>query len=145
MLVLHRYYAKDTADETYQKRVSWIGNDSAHPVTVYEYKCVCPNLRIHGRKTTGNTTDYIKNRTHPLLVKNKRTVEKPGLDNTNPLWMNNCCESVNHILQQAVSWKIRNLSISFTSFILSFKGSSKNLEGLLQIQESLHCAPTSPS
>ncbi|GFO45805.1 hypothetical protein PoB_007231000 [Plakobranchus ocellatus] len=35
VLVLHIYYSKGTTDETYQKRVSWISNDSAHPVTVY--------------------------------------------------------------------------------------------------------------
>ncbi|GFN87922.1 hypothetical protein PoB_001442800 [Plakobranchus ocellatus] len=46
---------KHDADETYQMQVSWIGNDTAHPVAVYEYKGVCPNLQIHGRKTTGNT------------------------------------------------------------------------------------------
>ncbi|GFO02755.1 hypothetical protein PoB_002926000 [Plakobranchus ocellatus] len=55
--------------------------------------------------TQNKPADYIKKRTHPLLVENKKAVEKPGLDNTNPLWMDNCCESVNHILKQTVSWK----------------------------------------
>ncbi|GFN81857.1 hypothetical protein PoB_000836300 [Plakobranchus ocellatus] len=59
--------------------------------------------------TQKKLADYIKNRIHPLLVENKRAVEKTGLDNTNPLWMNNCCESVNHILKQAVSWKSQKL------------------------------------
>ncbi|GFO46334.1 hypothetical protein PoB_007283900 [Plakobranchus ocellatus] len=58
--------------------------------------------------TQKKLADYIKNRIHPLLVENKKAVQKPGLDNTNPLWMN-CCESVNHILKQAVSWKSQKL------------------------------------
>ncbi|GFN89019.1 hypothetical protein PoB_001552500 [Plakobranchus ocellatus] len=59
--------------------------------------------------TQKKLADHIKNRIHPLLVENKKAVEKPGLDNTNPLWMNNCCESINHILKQAVSWKSQKL------------------------------------
>ncbi|GFN79053.1 hypothetical protein PoB_000555900 [Plakobranchus ocellatus] len=42
-------------------------------------------------------------------MENKKAVEKPDLNNTNPLWMNNCCESVNHILKQVVSWKSQKL------------------------------------
>ncbi|GFO46826.1 hypothetical protein PoB_007333100 [Plakobranchus ocellatus] len=60
--------------------------------------------------TQKKLADHIKNRIHPLLVDNKKkAVEKSGFDNTNPLWMNNCCESVNHILKQAVSWKSQEL------------------------------------
>ncbi|GFN94563.1 hypothetical protein PoB_002106900 [Plakobranchus ocellatus] len=63
---------------------------------------------FESKTTQKKPADHIKNRIHPL-VENKRAVEKPGLDNTNPLWMNNCCESVNHILKQAVSWKSQKL------------------------------------
>ncbi|GFN97257.1 hypothetical protein PoB_002376300 [Plakobranchus ocellatus] len=59
--------------------------------------------------TQKKLADHIKNRIHPLLVENKKAVQKPGLDNTNPLWMNNCCDSVNHILKPAVSWKSQKL------------------------------------
>ncbi|GFO17383.1 hypothetical protein PoB_004388800 [Plakobranchus ocellatus] len=59
--------------------------------------------------TQKKLADHIKNRIHPLLVESKKAVQKPGLDNTNPLWMNNCCESVNHILKQAVSSKSQKL------------------------------------
>ncbi|GFO47352.1 hypothetical protein PoB_007385700 [Plakobranchus ocellatus] len=64
---------------------------------------------FESKSTQKKLADHIKNRIHPLLAENKRAVEKPGLDNTNPLWMNNCCESVNHILKQAVSWKSQKL------------------------------------
>ncbi|GFO36306.1 hypothetical protein PoB_006281100 [Plakobranchus ocellatus] len=59
--------------------------------------------------TQKKLADHIKKRIHPLLVESKKAIQKPDLDNTNPLWMNNCCESGNHILKQAVSWKSQKL------------------------------------
>ncbi|GFN94374.1 hypothetical protein PoB_002088000 [Plakobranchus ocellatus] len=41
----------------------------------------------------------------PLLVENAKGLERPGLHLASPLWTNNNCESLNHCLKQAFSWR----------------------------------------
>ncbi|GFO00683.1 hypothetical protein PoB_002718800 [Plakobranchus ocellatus] len=41
----------------------------------------------------------------PLLVENAKGLERPGLHFASPLWTNNNCESLNHCLKQALSWR----------------------------------------
>ncbi|GFN94356.1 hypothetical protein PoB_002086200 [Plakobranchus ocellatus] len=41
----------------------------------------------------------------PLQVENAKGLERPGLHLASPLWTNNNCESLNHCLKQALSWR----------------------------------------
>ncbi|GFO15309.1 hypothetical protein PoB_004181400 [Plakobranchus ocellatus] len=41
----------------------------------------------------------------PLLVENAKGLERPGLHLASPIWTNNNCESLNHCLKQALSWR----------------------------------------
>ncbi|GFO24874.1 hypothetical protein PoB_005137900 [Plakobranchus ocellatus] len=63
ILVLHRYYAKHSSGEQYEKRVSWLSGGSS--IAIYEYKGVYPPLKPHS---------YI--RMHPKEMQNAKSDTK---------------------------------------------------------------------
>ena len=60
VVLLQRYYTKHTQDALYEKRVSWVEYPGGPRKAVYEYKGMCPQLRPHGRVTTGNPENYTR-------------------------------------------------------------------------------------
>ena len=44
-------------------------------------------------------------RLSPLMIENAKALDRPGLCLDNALWTNNNCESINHVLKQACSWR----------------------------------------
>ena len=54
---------------------------------------------------------YFQSRLTPLLQENFRTVQakKPAMPNLSMRWTNNNCESLNHVIKQAVDWKTQKL------------------------------------
>ncbi|GFN78806.1 hypothetical protein PoB_000531200, partial [Plakobranchus ocellatus] len=60
----------------------------------------------HMAESTGNRfVQKLIELMSPLLVENAKGLERPGLHFASPLWTNNNCESLNHCLKQALSWR----------------------------------------
>lgn len=68
---------------------------------------LCDQLEMHCSKISENFVRYFKSRLRPQLK--AKATEPANLDRIDSHWTNNNCESINHILKQAVDWKSKPL------------------------------------
>lgn len=54
--------------------------------------------------------EYFRSRVAPLLEENMKTSQQDNLIGVSGRWTNNNCESINHVLKQAVNWKSQPLT-----------------------------------
>ncbi|GFO19056.1 hypothetical protein PoB_004556100 [Plakobranchus ocellatus] len=66
---------------------------------------IADRLQHIAKSTENRSVQKLIKLMSPLLVENAKGLERPRLHFANPLWTNNNCESLNHCLKQALSWR----------------------------------------
>ncbi|GFO31700.1 hypothetical protein PoB_005820500 [Plakobranchus ocellatus] len=66
---------------------------------------IADRLQLMAESTENRSLQKLIELMSPLLVENAKGLERPGLHLASPLWTNINCESLNHCLKQALSWR----------------------------------------